>query len=84
MVPYPVAFGKNFIYFMLDKTYVSIYFFNKASINPIWEENQTGLKKKVSAYEFYFGNEGGQYKGDIKKEGLKKKAKPMKRYKKLD
>jgi len=49
-VPYPVAIGKNCIYFMLDKTYVFI------SSTKIF--NTLSQEDKVNLYSYYYGKDG--------------------------
>ena len=46
-VPYPVAFGKKYVYFMLDQTYLPIKYFEKLSTD-----------EKINAYSYYYGYSG--------------------------
>ena len=68
-VPYPVAFGNEFVYFMDEKTVVPLKYFEKINVNPLTNEEESGLKKRVNAYAYY--------------SKIKKYAKKMKNYKVL-
>ena len=59
-VPYTVAIGENFIYFMLDKTYVPINYFNN-------------IKKSLlyNAYQYYYGYYDGEPLKNYAKKMLK-------------
>lgn len=48
-VPYPVAFGKKNMYFMLDKDYVPMKYFKDLE-----------LEEKIDAYSYYYGHEGDE------------------------